>query len=102
MSEDVMKHFKVMIVTVCGMAIIASAIIGMTGYEVYIYNKAIDTAVENDYKFYYNGSTVNKDKLNIHDYTGTVNMKKHEVYLTDKQLVEKRYYRPIVVAPTVP
>lgn len=47
-----------------------------TSYGIYTYNKAIDYAVENDYEFYYNGTHVDKDKLNIDDYTVTVNNEK--------------------------
>lgn len=84
MSEDWNSLVKDLVVGVCAIFIIASALAGATSYGIYTYNKAIDYAVENDYEFYYNGTHVDKDKLNIDNYAVTINNEKNEVYLSDK------------------
>ena len=99
MSEDWRSLSKDLFVGVCAILTIASAMAGITSYEIYTYNKAIDYAVENDYKFYYNGKSVDKDKLNIDDYTATVNNDKNEVYLSDKVYQAKKPYTPVTVIP---
>lgn len=68
----------------CAIFIIASALAGATSYGIYTYNKVIDYAVENDYEFYYNGTHVDKDKLNIDNYAVTINNEKNEVYYYDE------------------
>lgn len=99
MSEDWSSLSKDLIVGVCAIFIIASAAAGAASYGIYTYNKAIDYAVENDYKFYYNGTSVDKDKLNIDNYTVTVNNEKNEVYLSDKAYHVKGRYSPATVIP---
>ena len=94
MSEDWNSLLKDLVVGVCAIFVIASALAGATSYGIYAYNKAIDYAVENDYEFYYNGTTVDKDKLNIDDYNVTVNNDKNEVYLSDKIYRVKGRYAP--------
>lgn len=94
MSEDWNSLLKDLIVGVCAIFVIASTLAGVTSYGIYTYNKAIDYAVENDYEFYYNGTHVDKDKLNIDDYTVTVNNEKNEVYLSDKVYHVKGCYSP--------
>lgn len=56
MSEDWNSLLKYLVVGVCAIFVIASALAGVTSYGIYTYNKAVDYAVENDYEFYYNGS----------------------------------------------
>lgn len=99
MSEDWNSLLKDLVVGVCAIFVIASALAGATSYGIYTYNKAIDYAVENDYEFYYNGTTVDKDKLNIDDYNVTVNNDKNEVYLSDKIYRVKGCYAPANIIP---
>lgn len=99
MSEDWNSLVKDLVVGVCAIFIIASALAGATSYGIYTYNKAIDYAVENDYEFYYNGTHVDKDKLNIDDYTVTVNNEKNEVYLSDKIYHVKGRCLPANIVP---
>lgn len=94
MSEDWNSLLKDLVVGVCAIFVIVSALAGATSYGIYTYNKAIDYAVENDYEFYYTGTHVDKDKLNIDDYTVTVNNEKNEVYLSDKVYHVKGRYSP--------
>ena len=95
MSEDWNSLVKDLVVSVCVIFIIASALAGATSYGIYTYNKAIDYAVENDYEFYYNGTHVDKDKLNIDNYAVTINNEKNEVYLSDKIYHVKGRYSPV-------
>lgn len=99
MSEDWNSLLKVLVVGVCAIFVIVSALAGATSYGIYTYNNAIDYAVENNYEFYYNGTHVDKDKLNIDDYTVTVNNEKNEVYLSDKVYRVKGRYSPATIVP---
>lgn len=99
MSEDWSSLAKDLFVGVCAIFIIASAVAGATSYGIHTYNKAIDYAVENDYEFYYNGNSVDKDKLNIDAYTASINSDKNEVYLSDKVYQINKHYKPVTIIP---
>lgn len=97
MSEDVIKDMKVLIVAVCAFAVVVSACIGMYTYKRYENTKAVNYAAEHNYKFYYNGDSVDKEKLDLSAYNAKVNDEDSEVYLSDKH-----YYRHYTFVPVVP
>ena len=96
MSEDIMKGMKGLVVTVCAFAIVASALIGMYTYKRYENTKAVNYASEHNYKFFYNGDSVDKEKLDLSAYNAKVNDEDGEVYLSDKHCYRHYAYVPVI------